>query len=228
MAYIDSKRPADRAASVGGVIAVHAALGYALIIGLQATGIIPAEDPPLLGGTVVEPLPLPPPPKPDPKIENKVETASPLYTPDTIIKLNPAPSDFEITDILPDPGGYVAPNAVPDIGPAGALILPPLPPALDPVSAKPRNDAARWITEADYKTSWINREMAGTAGFRLSIGANGQVEGCQITRSTGHSALDEATCSLVTRRAKFDPARGSDGSKVTGTYSSSVLWRIPE
>lgn len=228
MAYIDSKRPADRAASVAGVIAVHAALGYALIIGLKATGVIPAEDPPLIGGTVVEPLPLPPPPKPDPKIENRVETSNPVYTPDTVIKLNPAPSDFEMTDILPDPGGYVAPISGPDVGPAGPPSLPPLPLAFDPVSAKPRNNAAQWITEADYKTSWINREMAGTAGFRLSISANGQVEGCQITRSTGHSALDEATCSLVTRRAKFEPARGSDGAKVAGTYSSSVRWQIPE
>ncbi|MCL4674383.1 MAG: energy transducer TonB, partial [Sphingomonadaceae bacterium] len=84
------------------------------------------------------------------------------------------------------------------------------------------------ITESDYKTSWINRGWAGSAGFRLQVGANGRVEGCQITRSTGHTALDEATCALVTKRARFDPARNGNGDKVSGSYTSSVLWQIPE
>lgn len=225
MAYTDNKRPADRAASVAGVIAVHAALGYALVVGLQFTGVIPAEDPPFEGTTVVEPLPLPPPPKPTP--DAKTPTDSKVYTPPTTFTLNDSDnSEIDTTDLFPPPGDIV-------LKPAPGLTLipkpgPPPAPAFDPVSAKARNDPARWITESDYKTSWINREMMGTAGFRLSIGADGQVEGCQITRSTGHTALDEATCALVTRRAKFDPARDSAGEKTAGTYTSSVRWQIPE
>lgn len=227
MAYSDSRRPADRAASVAGVIAVHAALGYALVIGLQATGVIPADDPPLVGGTVVDPLPLPPPPKPEDPVKDPVATPSEVYLPDTTIKLNSAPSGVDTTELIPEPGGYIAPMPGPAVGTADP-ILPEPPPLFDPVSARPRNDAARWITESDYKTSWINREMMGTAGFRLAISASGQVEGCQITRSTGHSALDEATCALLMRRAKFEPAKDTSGQRVAGTYASSVRWQIPE
>ncbi|WP_324262548.1 TonB family protein [Altererythrobacter sp. H2] len=224
MAYTDSKRPADRAASVAGVIAVHAALGYALVIGLQFTGVIPPPEPRLKGETVVDPIPLPPPPKPTP--DTKTPTDSKVYTPDTVITINTNDSAIDATTVLPPPGDIVVkpipgPTIIPSPGPS-------ITPAAEAVAAKARNNPHGWITEADYKTSWINRGYAGTAGFRLAIGASGRVEGCQITRSTGHTALDEATCSLVTRRARFEPARNGTGDKVPGSYASSVLWQIPD
>lgn len=223
MAYLDSKRPADRAASVAGVIAVHAALGYALVVGLQFTGVIPTEEPRLTGETIVDPVPLPPPPDPTPDKNTPTETK--VYTPDTVITVNTNSSDIDTTIILPPPGDIIK-------DPAGPVIIPSPGPAPKPVAeaiaAKARNNPGEWITESDYKTSWINRGWAGSAGFRLQVGANGRVEGCQITRSTGHTALDEATCALVTKRARFNPARNGDGDKVSGSYTSSVLWQIPE
>lgn len=223
MAYLDSKRPADRAASVVGVIAVHAALGYALVIGLQFTGVIPT-DVPNPQGTNVDPVPLPPPP-PKPKPDEPTPTESEIYTPPTNFTLDTDTSELDTTLVLPPPGPVIE-------QPAGPVIVPSPGPAPKPVAeaiaAKARNNPGEWITEADYKSSWINRGWAGNAGFRLEVGASGRVEGCEITRSTGFAALDEATCALVTKRARFDPARNGDGDKVSGTYSSSVRWQIPE
>lgn len=226
MAYTDNRRPADRAASVAGVIAVHAALGYVLVIGLRATGMIPADDPPLVGTTVVDPLPLPPPPPPEPapREQNRPNTSQ-IHVPDTVVTLNPAPSDVEVTEMLPPPGDFVAPSPGPVIMPSPGPAPRPL---ADPVAAAARNDPGGWITQADYRTSWIARGWAGTAGFRLAIGRDGRVEECRITRSTGHTALDQATCALVTRRARFEPARDGAGEKVAGSYASSVLWQIPD
>ncbi|MFZ1743700.1 MAG: TonB family protein, partial [Pontixanthobacter sp.] len=65
------------------------------------------------------------------------------------------------------------------------------------------------------------------ATFKVSVGTNGKVQNCQIVASTGHSALDEATCDLVTKRARFEPARDSSGNKTTGDYSTSVKWQLP-
>lgn len=224
MAYLDSKRPADRAASVAGVIAVHAALAYGLIIGLQFTGVIPAEEPRLTGETIVDPVELPPPP-PKPPVEEKTPTDSKIVTPEPIFTINNTPSELDTTIVLPPPGDTIK-------APDGPVIIPSPGPAPKPVAeaiaAKARNNPGEWITEADYKSSWINRGWAGNAGFRLQVGANGRVEGCQITRSTGFAALDEATCALVTKRARFDPARNGAGEKVSGSYSSTVRWQIPE
>lgn len=225
MAYLDSKRPADRAASVAGVIAVHGALAYALVVGLQFTGVIPTEEPRLTGETVVDPVPLPPPPPPKPTPDEPTPTESKIYTPPTTLTLNDADSELDTTLVLPPAGPVIEQPAGPEIIPSPG----PAPkPVAEAIAAKARNNPGEWITEADYKTSWINRGWAGNAGFRLQVGASGRVEGCQITRSTGFAALDEATCALVTKRARFDPARNGDGDKVSGTYSSSVRWQIPD
>ena len=42
------------------------------------------------------------------------------------------------------------------------------------------------------------------------------------------SVLDEATCELVTRRARFDPAKNNQGRAVAGNYSSAVRWQLPD
>jgi periplasmic protein TonB len=70
--------------------------------------------------------------------------------------------------------------------------------------------------------------MTGKARFRLEIAADGRVTGCTITASSGHPQLDAATCALVSKRAKFQPARGSNGEPVAGTYSNAIDWQLPE
>jgi protein TonB len=86
----------------------------------------------------------------------------------------------------------------------------------------------RWITTDDYSRSDLTRNREGTARYRLVIGSDGRVDACEITSSTGHTSLDTATCRLIERRARFDPATNSQGNRVVGTYSGSVTWQIPE
>ncbi|MBA4748473.1 MAG: energy transducer TonB, partial [Sphingopyxis sp.] len=71
-------------------------------------------------------------------------------------------------------------------------------------------------------------EREGTTGFRVAIGPDGRVTGCDITSSSGHADLDQETCKLVTRRARFDPALDRDGNPTTGSYSNRVRWQIPK
>ena len=70
--------------------------------------------------------------------------------------------------------------------------------------------------------------MAGKAKFRLEIAADGRVTSCTITGSSGYLALDQATCALVSRRAKFQPARGNDGEPVAGSYANTIDWQLPK
>jgi protein TonB len=127
---------------------------------------------------------------------------------------------------LPGTGDLVGPIADPvDFG-----IPQPTPSAapFKPVGAMPRGNPAKWVSNDDYRSRWIREGLTGSARFSLSIDATGRVTGCTITRSTGHAALDEATCELVTKRARFDAARDSSGKPVAGTYANTVKWTIPE
>ena len=110
--------------------------------------------------------------------------------------------------------------------PRPSVTATPAPPPPD-TAVRPRN--ADWVTTQDYRPAWIRRELEGTVGFALTVGANGRVESCAVTASSGHAPLDGATCALVTQRARFDPAKsGRTGKPVPGRYSGRVQWVLPE
>lgn len=216
-------------AAIFGAIGVPAIFGAVLITGLAVTGPIPLPDE-ILGTFDVKPEEVPPPP-PEPVPEPEAREAAtqtpvePRFTPpprpDTPFEFNQSATG-PITD-LPDLGSdTLVPLDPVDFGTPG------LGSGVAPVTATPRGEPGRWITDNDYRPRWVREEMSGRAGFALEINAEGRVSQCTITRSTGHAALDEATCRLLERRARFNPAQDSAGNPVAGSYTSSVNWQIPD
>ena len=113
----------------------------------------------------------------------------------------------------------------------GSIELPTVPdpaPTFDPIAAAPRGSPGNWIKTSDYRTSWIRRGYEGQARFTLEVSASGKVTDCTVTGSTGYTALDRATCQLISSRAVFTPAKDASGASVAGSYSNTVNWRIPE
>lgn len=221
MAYLDTKRRPS-AASLAAVIAVHGAVGAALILGLTVSGVIMTEPRIATFDRPATPPP-PPPPKPD---EAKPETARlDPFVPRPPFPLPTQGPVISTTDAFPPP---LPP--LPQPGPSEGLKpnLPAATPGFTAVAARPRNDPARWVSEADYRGDWIRRELTGKARFRLDIAADGRVTGCTIIASSGHPALDQATCTLVSRRARFQPALGEQGAPVAGSYTNAIDWRLPE
>lgn len=221
MAFTDQKSLKERSVGMAGALALPGAMGALLITGLAVTDIVLPEPDEGLEGVNI---PLPPPPPPEPKVEQRnQQTPSRVTAPERPFEF-PKP-DFAADPIpkIPPLVGDVIPIAIPPIGDIG-----PAMPSIKPAIASPRNDPGRWITTNDYRTVWINREWTGTARFDLRISANGRVTDCQITRSTGYSALDNATCSLIAKRARFEPATDASGNKVAGSYSSSIRWELPD
>jgi protein TonB len=49
-----------------------------------------------------------------------------------------------------------------------------------------------------------------------------------VTGSSGSSALDQATCRLLSRRARYTPAKDSSGNPVADTDAGSIRWVLPE
>ena len=99
-------------------------------------------------------------------------------------------------------------------------------PAAEP--ARPANNPGGWVTTQDYPSQALREEHQGTTRFELTIGREGRAIDCRILESSGHNALDEATCNNVMRRALFNPARDAAGNPKFGTYSNQVRWQIPK
>lgn len=223
MAYLQHTSWKDRPGAVVGVIGIHALIGYALVTGLQFTGIEQtikrwkAKD-------FVEDIPLPPPP-PEKTVEPKQKVTEPVVvTPIPPVDVSPYKQVIDTTPVIP-PSTDLVTKVIPQPTPA---FTPAALPAFPAVGARPRGNVSKWVTVDDYRPVWISKELAGTARFRLEVGANGRVDNCTITTSSGHPELDKATCALVTQRARFDPAKDDTGAKVAGTYSNSVRWELPD
>lgn len=225
MSYITQSNRAS-VGSIAAVVAIHAGVGALLVFGLTVSGAMPDIITRLPAKDIRDvPPPPPPPPPPENTADPKESTVPPVFTPVPKLDLRPTPPIIDTTDLIPPPIPSPQPGR-------GEIVLPkPAPPAptpsFEPVPARPKNDPGRWLSNNDYRSSWARRELTGVARFRLEIAANGRVSNCTVTGSTGHSELDAATCSLVSKRARFEPARGGNGEPVAGRYTGSVLWQLP-
>lgn len=218
MAYADHSQGSSRTISIIIVALVHAVLGYAFVTGLGMKYVKKAAEQLNVIDVKEEPPPPdeePPPPPPDQPIE-----PPPVVAPPPIVQ-TPAPAPPIQTVRTPPPVFNPVPVASPPPPPAP-------PPAVAATRASPRSAPGSWLSDADYPSRAQREERSGTAGFRLQIAPDGRVTDCTITSSTGHSDLDEATCRLLPRRARFKPAKGTDGQPMADTYNGRITWRLPE
>ena len=127
---------------------------------------------------------------------------------------------FDVEDEPPPP--VITPRAAP---------APPAPPAPPPPrvsqAAKARGNLPALFSTDDYPQSAIRNEEQGTTAVRMTVGPDGRVAECSITQSSGSSALDNATCSILKRRARFTPAKDQAGNPISDTVSQRIRWELP-
>jgi protein TonB len=227
MNYVSQSRTANPGA-IAGALAIPAGVGLALALGLTFTVVITkSTDNPI--AVPLDPFVPPPEPAPSPSDKSVDTTTSTISKPTTDTRLpvdtgpivDTGPTISTGDDVTLTTGGSSIDGGLGTVD-FGSVSL------YDPIPASPKGNPGDWITNADYRTIWIAREMSGEAQFTLDIDARGRVTDCTITRSTGFDMLDNATCRLLSRRARFNAARDGNGDAVAGSYSSSVAWDIPE
>jgi len=219
MAYADQQgMSTNRLVSVVIVILLHAFLGYALVTGLAYDAVKSIKE----RMTVVDVKEEEPPEEEEPPPEPEKQIEPPVVSPPPLVKtVTPPPT---ITTVAtPPPFVQVVPTAAPPAPPA-----PPPPPVARRPNPVPKGNPGNWANTNDYPSRALQQEREGTTGFRVTVGPNGRVTDCQISSSSGHPDLDQATCTNVTRRARFDPALDGSGNPTTGTYSNRVRWQIPK
>ncbi len=216
MAYADQQMSGNRITAFIIVALLHLVLGYALVTGLAYEGVKQImKKVTTIDIKKDEPKKEPPPP---PK---KLTAPPPIVAPPPKINVSVAPPPVQ-TVVTPPP---VPPPPI--IAPPAPVPAPP-PPRFQPKGAAPKGNPANWATTNDYPSRALREEREGTTGFRVTVGPDGRVTSCSVTSSSGSSDLDEATCSNVTRRARFTPAMDGEGNPTSGSYSNRIRWVIPK
>jgi protein TonB len=217
MSYAQRKElSGNRTLAIVIVVAIQFALGYAIVTGLAYDVIKHTAE--KLKVIDVEQQP-PPPEQPPPPPKDMPDVPPPPVTPPPLVQLSAPPPPIQ-TVTAPPPPVYIPP-----VAPAPP---PPPPPPRKTVSAQSaKGDLRTLFSGDDYPASAQSAGAEGTARATLTISAEGRVVGCDITQSTGNRALDSATCSILRRRAKFTPARDSNGNPTTDTVQTpSIVWRL--
>ncbi len=215
MSYANRKQmSSNRTASIIVVALLHVVLGWALVTGL-AYNVVKKAAEDLKTFDVSEPPPPPEaPPPPPPKQE---VLPPPVVTPPAIVNI--APPTQAVIMSVPTPPPYIAPIT--------KVATPPPPPPVKQSAARAKGSLVGLFSDDDYPNSALQSEQQGTTAVQLVIGTDGKVSACNITSSSGSSALDSATCNVLRRRARFSPAVDSNGQPTTDTYSQRITWRIP-
>lgn len=214
MSYAQKKEiSGNRTLALIFVIVVQFALGYAIVTGL-AYNVIKKAAQDLKTFDVEEQPPPPEEPPPPPKDMPDVPPPPTLPPPMTRINLQPPPIQVQ-----------EAPPPIRQLAPAPPA--PPPPPRKMQSAQSAKGDLRTLFSSDDYPASAQSAGAEGTARATLTIGPDGRVTGCSITQSTGNGSLDAATCNVLRRRAKFTPARDSNGNATSDTVNTpAIVWRL--
>jgi protein TonB len=199
------------------VAVIQLGLGYAIVTGL-AYNVVKKTIQDLKTFNVEEQPPPPEPPPPPPK--DMPDVPPPPSAPPAVVNLAPtvAPTIPTIPQLAPAPIPAPTPPAPP---------APPPKPRIEPARAK--GDLRLLFSDSDYPASAQAAGAQGTARASITVGPDGRVQSCNITQSTGNSALDQATCNIIRRRAKFTPAHDASGNAVADTQSTPpITWRLQD
>lgn len=221
MAYADQVPGARRFTTIAGVALIHGIIGYAFVTGMVVDAVRGVTR--TLETTNV-PLPVEPPPQPPkelPKLEQQQQTVTTTATPVVDVPRPIQPTYFELPELVPfDPlpsaTGTPQPQPQPSVTPVSKAM-----------GVRTRGVRSDWITNDDYPPAAIRAEEQGTVAIAVAVDADGRVSSCTVTQSSGSAALDQATCRLYAKRARFDAARDDGGARVASTYRDRVRWQLP-
>ena len=213
MAYADQGMSKNRMVALGIVALLHVFLGYAFITGL-ALKAVKASVNPLETVNVEEEAP--PPDEPPPPPPKDIEIPPFVPPPEVSVQSESAPTitvQQQVQQVAPP---VFTPPAPPVAAPAPALAPP------TPSTPKGRGNG---ISEDDYPDASRRAEEQGVTRVTYTIDPTGKVSACTVTQSSGSPRLDDATCKIIMRRFRFNPAT-RDGQPVAENKTQPVRWQL--
>ena len=216
MSYAQRKElSGNKTLSIILVVILQFALGYAIVTGLAYNVIKKAAQD--LKTFDVEEQP-PPPEEPPPPPKDMPKVPPPPVTPPPLVRMQAPEPPIQTVTAPPPP-------YIPPVAPAPPP--PPPPPRKVQSAQSAKGDLRSLFSADDYPAAAQSSGAEGTVQATLTIGSDGRVVSCNVTRSSGNSSLDSTTCNILRRRAKFTPARDSNGQPTTDTVSTPpIVWRL--
>ena len=204
----------NRMVALGLVGLLHVGLGYAFVTGLALKAVKALVNP---IEAVNVPEEAPPPDEPPPPPPKDIEIPPYVPPPEVSIVSEAAPTiTVQQTQPQPEPPRFSPP------APSAAPAPPSTPPT--PATAKGRGNT---FSDDDFPDASRRAEEQGVTRVSYVIDTTGKVSDCTVTQSSGSPRLDDATCKIIIRRFRFNPAT-RDGQPVIEKKSQPVRWQLKD
>jgi protein TonB len=106
-----------------------------------------------------------------------------------------------------------------------ATVPSPPPPPL----ANGRPNVVGLFSSDDYPVEAMRNGWEGDVVLDVRVDTAGRARSCRIVQSSGHEVLDLKTCWIMLVRARFRPARDSNGRSVEDVVRTPpVRWRLEQ
>jgi protein TonB len=228
-AYADRQRtirPRERVYALAAVVAVQAALGFALLTGLRVSVTHSVEA---VQKLIEIAIPKPPPPPPPVVTEHKAahrSSSAPKAEPKPLGG-SPGPQPAHAAPSV-TPVVAVRPTVAPSGGGTGTG------PALGTGAgggtggqgygadegATDLEHIAGEILPSDYPPELGRAGIGGRVSVTFTVQVNGRATGCHVTRSSRVPELDNLTCRIIEQRFRFRPSMDRYGRP----YADEVDW----
>jgi len=219
IAAANQARPivAGRAIGIGLVLALHVAIGYALVHGLARKEVDIAR-PPIVASIVDQAPPKPPEPPAPPPPSFAPPPQMFVPPPEVRIKTPPPPTTRAVTAVTaerPPPAPPPAPVAV---------AAPPAPPPREPVRIGPRLDGAR-SSEPEYPPASRRLGEQGFLIVQVLVDAGGRPTEVKVQQSSGFPRLDQAAVTGIKEHYRFVPG-SIDGRPEAMWFTFKFTWKL--
>lgn len=78
----------------------------------------------------------------------------------------------------------------------------------------------------EYPKESLRMREEGTVEYRVRVSKKGELEACEVTKSSGFPRLDRATCTMLIKHAAFTPKRTAEGRTVRSVREGQMVWKI--
>jgi protein TonB len=231
--YRGSADRPDQAKAIAAVVAVHAALAFVILSGLDVRDVRQAvermttiainEPPPPPPIVRVKPAPKPQPMKKPEGAAAKQAQPTPVVAPQPKL---PVPSPIPAARVAGSGTSTLSGAALAGSGTgAGGSGNGPGGGAGDYSRYTPAR-LIRNLTRGDYRALAAGRMPAGRAMVSLRVEPTGQASSCRVLRSSGDPYVDAALCPLITQRLRFLPALDDRGRPIAYQLDYVATWTL--
>ena len=231
--YRGTAEGTDQAKAITAVVAVHLALAFVILTGLNVRSMSEAVERLKTFNLQQPPPPLPPPPphrrpqeamkKPEGVTAKRAEPSPVVAPPPRIPAPSPLPAaKFAGSGSASTSGASTAGNGT-GAGGSGTG-----------VGGGGYGDTSRFtpaqlvrnLTRGDYRSIAQGRLPSGRAMVSLRVEPSGVPSNCRVVRSSGDAGVDSSLCPLIEARLRFRPALDDQGRPIPYELQYVATWSL--